>query len=506
MSTKPSPVNRRRALAAGAASLGALALAACGESPTERAADALPEGLQAELQRNLERARAEARNVTQAAPRAAVNLPAPGAGHPVTVAMYPSNRVGGSLFGQFVNGLAAARERAEERYAYTEAALDYGRNASTFSISTSLDAVVNANPDLVIYFRADQADLLANDRLAPLDDFLVSDPDFNSADFWPGLLDTGRHEGAQYGLPVAVSPHVLLFNRSLATELQVEPPLPDPLAFDAEVFLDTVRRLHMEPPPSGGLGSMGYISRFTPEPNANGDYSASPSPFELLQSAVGDIRGPGNDFAPLTSPPAIAVAEFLRAWVHDHRLAITDGSNTRSFRRTGQFGFTGTILAFLAPSSAHQRRPGRLPHAQHGHRPQPGLRPRHDGRTGQRQESGTRLRRPAAPGGGPAIQFRPPGNPDLSRRRGGAHAGPARGGRQPGRAAHDQRRLFHPQPPPGRHHHQRHRRRHRLRRPTPPRRHASPRRPPPRRQRWVASRYDLRGATGLCYGFAAPRH
>ena len=128
------------------------------------------------MQRNLERARAEARNVTQAAPRAAVNLPAPGAGHPVTVAMYPSNRVGGSLFGQFVNGLAAARERAEERYAYTEAALDYGRNASTFSISTSLDAVVTVNPDLVIFFRADQADLLANDRLAPLDDFLVSGP------------------------------------------------------------------------------------------------------------------------------------------------------------------------------------------------------------------------------------------------------------------------------------------------------------------------------------------
>ena len=149
---------------------------------------------------------------------------------------------------------------------------------------------------------------------------------------------------------MAASPHVLLLNRALATELQVEPPVPDPLAFDAEVFLDTVRRLHMEPPPSGGLGSMGYISRFSPEPNAEGDYSASPSPFELLQSAVGDMRGPGNDFAPLTSPPAIAVAEFLRAWVHDHRLAITDGRNTRSFLRTGRFGFTDSILAFLPPS------------------------------------------------------------------------------------------------------------------------------------------------------------
>ena len=350
MTTKPSPLNRRQALAAGAASLGALALAACGESPAEEVAGSLPEGLRADLQRNLERARAEARNVTAAAPRAAVKLPAPGAGHPVTVAMYPTNRIGGSLFGQFVNGLAAARERGEERYTYEQASLDYGRNASTFSISTALEAVAHQNPDIVIYFRADQADLLANDRLAPLDDFLVSDPDFNAADFWPGLLETGKDQGVQYGLPVAVSPHVLLFNRKWAIDQQVEPPAPDPQAFDAEIFLDAVRALHVEPPPDGGLGGMGYISRFSPEPDGNGDYDASPSPYELLQSAVGDLRGPDNDFAPLTTPPAIEVANFLRAWVHDHRLAITDGRSTRSFQRTGQFGFTGSILAFVPPS------------------------------------------------------------------------------------------------------------------------------------------------------------
>ena len=350
MNARPPRLNRRQALAAGAASLGALALAACGESPTDSAAGSLPAGLQAELQRNLERARADARNVTAAAPRAAVKLPAPGAGHPVTVAMYPTNRIGGSIFGQFVNGLVAARERAEERYTYEEAALDYGRNASTFSISTALEAVAHQKPDVVIYFRADQADLLANDRLAPLDDFLVSDPGFNAADFWPGLLETGTHEGVQYGVPVAVSPHVLLFNRKWAIEQQVEPPAPDPLTFDPEVFLDTVRALHVEPPPSGGLGGMGYISRFSPEPDGNGDYDASPSPYELLQSAVGDLRGPDNDFAPLTTPPAIAVADFLRAWVHDHRLAVTDGGSTRSFRRTGQFGFMDSILAFVPPS------------------------------------------------------------------------------------------------------------------------------------------------------------
>ena len=210
--------------------------------------------------------------------------------------------------------------------------------------------MAHQKPDIVVYFRADHADLLANERLAPLDDFLVSDPDFNAADFLPGLLETGKHDGLQYAVPVAVSPHVLLFSRQWAIEQQVEPPAPDPLTFDAEVFLDTVRSLHMEPPPSGGLGGMGYISRFTPEPNGQGDYSASPSPYELLQSAVGDLRGPDNDFAPLTSPPAVEVAEFLRAWVHDHRLAITDGRSTRSFQRTGQFGFSGVILAFIPPS------------------------------------------------------------------------------------------------------------------------------------------------------------
>ena len=115
MSARPSRLTRRRVLAAGAASLGALAMAACGESPVESAAGSLPAGLQAQLDRNLERARAEARNVTAAAPRPAVKLPTPGAKHPVTVAMYPSNRVGGSLFGQFINGLSTARERGEER-------------------------------------------------------------------------------------------------------------------------------------------------------------------------------------------------------------------------------------------------------------------------------------------------------------------------------------------------------------------------------------------------------
>ena len=48
MSPPPPRLNRRQALAAGAASLGALALAACGESPADEVARSLPEGLRAD--------------------------------------------------------------------------------------------------------------------------------------------------------------------------------------------------------------------------------------------------------------------------------------------------------------------------------------------------------------------------------------------------------------------------------------------------------------------------
>ncbi len=340
---------RRRALAAAGGSLAALALAACGEAESE--APAPPQGLSERLQQDLARARVQARTAPEARAPQRPRLPAPDARHPVTVAMFPSNQMGGRVFGQLVNGLLAAHESSERRYAYRETALDVSLSDLDLGLSSALDAVAVEEPDLVLYLQVDQADLVQHDKLLPLHDFLTSDTAFDPAAYWPNLLDVGRSHGVQHGLPVAASPTLLVFDQALARELHVDPPTADPREFTSAVLLDAAIQLHTEAPASGGIGSLGMLSIATSEPDQQGNYFAVPWPHDLLLAALGDVRGPNDDFQPLTSEPAVETARFMHAWVNDHRLAITDGSSTRAFRRQGRVGFEQTVLAFMPPNT-----------------------------------------------------------------------------------------------------------------------------------------------------------
>ena len=83
--------------------------------------------------------------------------------------------MGASLFAQLLNSLTTARERSKHRYAYQEASLDFGKAATTFSLSSAVDAVVAASPDLILYLQIDQDDLITNNKLLELDPFLASD-------------------------------------------------------------------------------------------------------------------------------------------------------------------------------------------------------------------------------------------------------------------------------------------------------------------------------------------
>ena len=346
MNREPEHLTRRTALAAGAAALGSIALAACGESDDETA---LSKSLGSQLTRDLQRATTRARTTIERRPRPQVAAPPPNAQRPITVAMFPSEQMGDSLFAQLLNSLTTARERSKRRYDYQEASLDFGRAATTFSLSSAIDAVAAASPDLVLYLQIDQDDLIANGKLLELNPFLASDASMDPDSFWPNLLEVGRHEGTQYGLPAAASPNIVLFNRTLAEELQINPPEPDRVSFNAEVFLETVGHFHIPAPADGGTGSVGMLSTFSPEPNASGDYAATPAPIAFLLSAVGDLRGPRHDFEPLTIDAAIETARFLRAWVHDYQFAVTDNRSLRLYWQQRRIGLYETYLAFTRP-------------------------------------------------------------------------------------------------------------------------------------------------------------
>ena len=346
MTRDPRRLTRRTALAGCTAALGSIAMAACGEPVNETA---ISKRLGSQLTRDLERASTRARTTVDRRPRPQVAAPPPNAQTPITVAMFPSAEMGASLFAQLLNSLTTARERSKHRYAYQEASLDFGKAATTFSLSSAVDAVVAASPDLILYLQIDQDDLITNNKLLELDPFLASDSTVDPDSFWPNLLDVGRHDGTQYGLPAAASPNILLFNRALAEELQINPPESDRISFNADVFMETVNHFHVVDQSDGGIGSLGLLSTFSPEPNSSGDYAATPSPIGILLSAVGDLRGPRHDFEPLTTEAAIATARFLKAWVHDHRFAITDNRSLRPYWQERRIGLYETYLAFTRP-------------------------------------------------------------------------------------------------------------------------------------------------------------
>ena len=352
MDPNGKPLTRRSLLVAMAGALGSATLASCGESSSTPSP---PEALSERLARDLNKARAVSRTSVERRPQRRNATPQPNAQQKITVATLPKADLGwgnAQFFGALVNAMATARERSDRRYIYEDAALGFPggmsgpTTSSAFSFSSALDAVAAAAPDLVLYLQIDHADLVANERLINLDPYLVSDEAFDPTGFWPNLLELGQHKGVQYGIPVAASPSILLFNRELAVEFNIKPPDPNALTFNDEVFLKLVGDLHMADPPTGGIGSLGMLSIFSPEPNSNGDYSASPAPLNFLLSATGDLRGPRDDFAPLLSDPAVEAARLLRAWVQDHQFAITDNRSIWPYFQQQRIGLFETYLAF----------------------------------------------------------------------------------------------------------------------------------------------------------------
>ncbi len=352
MDPNGKPLTRRSVLVALAGALGSATLASCGEPSSNPSP---PKDLSERLARDLSKARAVSRTSIERRPQRRGATPPPNAQQKVTVATLPKADLGWGntqFIGHLVNAMATARERSDRRYAYKDASLGIPggmsgpTTSSAFSFSSALDAVAAAAPDLVLYLQIDHADLVANEKLVNLDPYLVLDETFDPTGIWPNLLELGQHRGVQYGIPVAASPSILLFNRELATELNIEPPDPNPLSFNDEVFLKLVGDLHIADPPTGGIGSLGMLSIFSPEPNSNGDYSASPAPLNFLLSATGDLRGSLDDFAPLLSGPAVETARLLKAWVQDHQFAITDNRSIWPYIQQQRIGLFETYLAF----------------------------------------------------------------------------------------------------------------------------------------------------------------
>ena len=343
MSARPSVARRSVLRLLGSGTVGAI-VAACGESSPEPTTPTPSTG-RADLDAALQRARTVAATITESAPQRGPSLPQPGEQRTVPVAVLPLEDAGPRIFGLFTNGLLEAARQSESRYKYEDVPLDiFGSRAG--SMSEALAATAASAPELVVFFDGDLDDLVAHDDLAPLDDLLASDRDFDPDAFWPGALEQGRHDDVQFGLPFAVSPAFTLMNGELAAERDIELPDPTLQAFTAEAYLETAQAFHEPDPPDVGTGTQGILGAVLPEPTARGEYFVNPPVTIALLSALGSLRDSTGGFTPLQSDKAREVLDFYRDLAHRHQLIPIGNLDYGRYVRAGKWGMGFGTVAF----------------------------------------------------------------------------------------------------------------------------------------------------------------
>ena len=343
MRVRPGVARRNvlRMLGSGAAGVVA---AACGESAPEPTTPTPSTGRR-DLDAALERARTVAASVTERAPEPGPSLPQPGEQRAVPVAVMSLDVAGPRILALFANGLREASRQSEGRYKFDDVPLDFFVT-SDWSMSRTLAAVEASAPELVVFFGGDLDDLVAHDQLTPLDDYLAADPDFDPGAYWPGVLERGRHNGVQFGLPFAVSPDFTLVNGELAAVRDIELPEPTLQAFTAEAYLNTAQAFHEPEPPDGGTGTQGILGVLFSEPTQQGDYIVNPPLGIALNSALGSFRDSAGGLTPLESDKAREVLDFYRDLVHRHRLIPIGNLDYGRYIQAGRWGMGFASIAF----------------------------------------------------------------------------------------------------------------------------------------------------------------
>ena len=234
-------------------------------------------------------------------------LPEAGANRPISIALPTFAGGNWDVEPILLSAEIAARQETEQRYKYSRTPLPSNFGYRWDYASTVDDGSGNARTDLVMLEQWDLANLVAGNKLLPLDEHLTSDSTFNPGAYWPGILETGKVQGVQYALPVAASPWITVVNRDLAAAAEYE--IPPRSAWDGQAFVEAALAMHGDPEAPGGSDALGLLLNVEPMWGAPDQlWSWSPS-FLFLQSALGALPDSQGSFAPLRTDSARAIAE-----------------------------------------------------------------------------------------------------------------------------------------------------------------------------------------------------
>lgn len=190
-----------------------------------------------------------------------------------------------------------------------------------------------AVPDVVLLDSPFVALFAKDGVLAPLDAFVRSDRSgFKLADFIPGLLQDGYHDGKLYALPFMRSTPLLYYNREMFREAG----LPDRAPRTWDEFRDFSRRLTVV---SGGETTR-FGAAFTTSTTTAHWY------FQAAVYAYGGLVSDEKFNVKLTEAPALAAATLWQDMVFKDKTAFGSLDPHTEFlnRRVGMvFGSTGSM-------------------------------------------------------------------------------------------------------------------------------------------------------------------
>ena len=327
-------LTRRRALALTlTAGVGALA-AACGEPELPKIQPPVLPSTQrtqaASTQRTESAATPQPTIVVTAGERAPSregSLPEAGANRPISIALPTFAGGNWDVEPILLSAESAARYDTESRYKFTRQPLASNFGYRWDYAETLDDGSGNSRTDLVMLEQWDLANLVAGNKLLPLDEHLTSDSGFDPGAYWPGILETGKVNGVQYALPVAASPWITVVNRDLAAAAEYE--IPPREAWDGQAFVEAALAMHGDPEAPGGSDALGLLLNVEPMWGAPDQlWSWTPS-FLFLQSALGAIPDSQGSFTALRSPRALAIAETFYDLATTYGLA-EDANRDRS--------------------------------------------------------------------------------------------------------------------------------------------------------------------------------
>ena len=269
-------------------------------------------------------------------PKSAGALPEPGREWPIPVVVPESHALNHRSVGQGTmvmsgpirllgtelgRATSSAAKSSDRRYSYPLTTLELNVD-SRWSFSTTLKSLPPDEAAIVLFDQIDLDDLVASEMLLPLDEFLAVDPDFQPESYWPRVLDTGKYEGLQYAIPVAVAPWLIMFYDAIAKAAEVDPPTPQ--TFDRATFLQTALAIQEKTPIVGFEKAVGF-NLATFRSKGSEDFDSLLPGLVFLQAELGSLREGIGDYSPLKTEGAQETAQFIHELAHGHGFSIDIG-------------------------------------------------------------------------------------------------------------------------------------------------------------------------------------